>query len=99
MIRIKISQLGDHLLREAIAEVLLTWVTGEILERKYREHQPSRLWLRPGRGAVPHQQQPTNRYENYNHHNGGKQFLPRAAAQNFGPASRAQRTVPFFLSS
>src|SRR6266496_1654693 len=46
VIRIKISQLRDHLLREAVTEVVLAGVTGEVLEREHGHHDSRTRWLR-----------------------------------------------------
>src|SRR5882724_2771893 len=55
VIWIKIAQLRDHLLREAVTEVVLACVAGEVLEREHGQHQPAVFWLSGGRGAVPQQ--------------------------------------------
>src|SRR6266496_959166 len=47
VIRIKISQLCDHLFREAVTEVVLACVAGEVLEREHGDHHSRTRWLWP----------------------------------------------------
>ena len=73
-LRIEVAQSGDHLFRQAIAEVLLRWIAREILEGEHRQRyfSPGRWPARGGAGPEepgpqtgdekeghPHQNQPT----------------------------------------
>ena len=49
---IPVPQLGDHLLRQAVAEILLPLVAGQILKRQDRQHDPARRTVRSPRHAT-----------------------------------------------
>ena len=53
MLRVQVSQLRDHLFRQAIAEVVLTVITGEIFKRKNRQHQSPVRYGGASLGAGP----------------------------------------------
>ena len=39
-LRVQPSQLRDHLFRQSVAEILLAFLSGHILEGQYRQHHP-----------------------------------------------------------